>query len=432
LPEHSGTLRKYLRASGLCVSVCLSATDLSAQELRKDVENCRYEGWSKPERVGPALNRIVDFAGIAIGAPSPFVVVSRRGVNGQTVTGPRSGPALEAFTAQGLSLGSITGPRHFLHPRAVVDNRGDLHVVWGEPARDSPSAQAVDPPDLPVSSLWHAVLRARKWSKPAAIYTREGIQWDMTQTSRLLTDVDGGLRIGFPLIAADVPGGVVSLRYMGSRWTASLVPAPMPPVYSDLAPQPNGRAIVSYIAAAPVPGERVFLESAVLVATSSNDRGAWNASQLVGGRETIPAFEPRLITSTDGVVHLVWTQHASGSNQTIALWHTQSSDAGRTWTKTQALALTAQIRRTVLATDRCGNVHAAFQIVAPTGPRIGYTRVVGGKWTEFARPFHERDGTDPVLWVDSGGAIKLGFTESTAGLRQLRVATLSTRPRGGK
>jgi hypothetical protein len=293
----------------------------------------------------------------------------------------------------------------FVDPRVAVDNRGRVHVVWGEPAPGTDVAGAPSVSALDVANLWHAMWSDGKWTTPTRIYEAAHIAWNRFRSSNLIADRKGGLDFSVPVQTADFEPSAVHLHFDSKSWSSHLIAAPATVIYTDIASLSNKRLALVFVAAGR--GFRQGPTESELFVTTSNDDGASWAPLQIGEASQVPAYSPRLAVDDGGRLHMVWIQHAPRSTRTEALWHRSSDDGGRTWSAGARLLLAEQVREPSIVADACGTLHVAVQSQHPTGSNIMYARVANGGWTPLEEPFRESINRAPLLWRDSDARIHM-------------------------
>lgn len=400
--------------------------------------SCTYGAWSRPQSfISDSATRI-DYAGVATGKNSSFVVgtidLAFRRTLGTVEPRPRLPSFLRVVTLSGQSLGAPPGNFVFVYPRSAVDSQGNLHVVWGEPDSSSAVRSEETLGELPVTSLWHATWHQWRWSRPRSVYRRKGIQWGLVQTSKLIATASD-LALAFPVHGAATPGLVVLLTFTGGVWKTREIPNPTGAAYADVVALDRGGFAVAYVAAAlPPPGEHEGQQSTVFVTALDAAAVDWNEAVAVGSADQFPAFQPVLLKGESEELHVIWTQHVERRNVTTGLWHARSGNGGRTWISEPRLPLEVQVSRTATVVDRCGTVHVAVDLHSSraNGPRVGYTRLEGGSWAPLTVLFPDRIGALPVMWSGVDGGIHLLFYDSpviadTGRSARPRITTLELR-----
>jgi hypothetical protein len=396
----------------ICLVSLIPFSALAGQRPRSS--SCVYGGWSRPQSFLSDSATRIDYAGVATGKNSTFIVGTIDLTFRRTVGTGESSPSLPSFlravTLSGESLGAPPGNFVFVYPRSAVDGQGNLHVVWGEPDSSSGVRSEETLGELPVTSLWHATWHQGMWSRPRLVYRRKGIQWELVQTSKLIA-TRSDLALAFPVHSAAAPG-LVLLSFTGGVWKTREIPTPTGAVYADVVALDRGGFAVAYVAAAlPPPGEHEGQESTVFVTTLDAAAIDWNEAVAVGSADQFPAFQPVLLKGESEELHVIWTQHVERRNVTTGLWHARSGNGGRTWISEPRLPLEVQVSRIAGVVDRWGTVHVAVDLHSSraNGPRVGYTRLEGGSWAPLTVLFPDRIGALPVMWSGVDGAPHMLF-----------------------
>lgn len=383
---------------------------------------CRYTGWRPPASIPVSEPTTIRFTDVVERGSRQYMVSVPFALpisSGNVHSSNAGATPLNVQTLSGTKLASPSGTFVFSYPRAAIDSRGDLHVVWGEPDSAPPRWSVESRGDIPVTSLWHSVWRNHAWSVPRRIYRAKQIIWDPITTSRLLADSKGGLRIA---LTASEPKGqqeAIYLAYDGADWRSTRVKNATPVVYADLALGEGNSVALAFVAAPPARGFGVWRENGLFVITSTDGGSHWSSPASVATDERMPAYEPHIFFGARRTIDIVWTQ--AGKQSGATLWHTASDDGGRTWRGATALVSTHPISKTQAIIDSCGSIHTAAQVMTTRGPHIGYARFTDGRWTPLNILFSDQLGAQPKLWLSAIGRPKLSFYQAppTANTQQL-------------
>lgn len=82
---------------------------------------------------------------------------------------------VRGFRVNGEEIAPPTGPHQIRVPRWTTDDRGRLHVVWGQGAVDAVTQEGIE--SDPFSQLWHSTLVDGRWSRPRLVAQGFEIFW---------------------------------------------------------------------------------------------------------------------------------------------------------------------------------------------------------------------------------------------------------------
>lgn len=328
---------------------------------------CSYADWSAPQPIDGAPQRHVAWPSLAVRDGRGYVVGNDiPSFDEDTPVG--KGPLI-ALALGGGSIGKPAGDFAFAFPRAVLDEAGVLHVVWGEPAGPHPRTaqewRGLGYLRLRLGSLWYAMYDSvRGWTVPERLYVGGAVIWAHPNGSIALDPAD---RIHAAVRDAEVPGVVGEradadrlihfVRERGSWYRNLVLTSWGPAVYTSMSAAPAGRIYVAYIA----PDRTARRDLGSVFLTRSLDGGAsWEPHRPID--RPGPPRRPVEVTvhaTRDGVLHLVWSQNESAL-QGGSVRHTESHDGGKTWLPSAPLEPAEGFHTLQAVADRCGTVHVTF------------------------------------------------------------------------
>jgi hypothetical protein len=303
---------------------------------------CAYGSWSEPATVRdqpPDLR----YPSVAVGIGDVLVIgLAGLGASANSAAGTAP-PAVRAPGLRLVRLGDrspvpVLREFTFAYPRAAVDRRGVLHVLWAEPdSGQRPSTAFGDEfRRLRLTSLWHVTYRHGEWGRPERIYRSGEIRWSPVAISALVADSARGMHLVF---TGDSPTGMWTLTHLAlidGRWRATELRTSTPAVYAGLAVGHGRQLAIAYVAAAhDTLGSR---SNSVFVARSADAGATWDAPVEVSLPAERPAYEPRVLIDSADTLHVLWTQFG-GELGGSAVWHVVSTGSGRAWGGRAALRL---------------------------------------------------------------------------------------------
>lgn len=405
-----------LRACVLAVALAACAGAEPGKEIRGDSAAGATLAWSAPALLvrGPTVLfrtpvlAISDSVGYVLSGPPTEPVRAR--------TGNRSADAgsLLAIRLPGRAIQPPDGPFAFIFPRAALDRRGVLHVVWAEPVSRTALDTAGDLRLVRLGSLWYATHDGRNWSPPARIYENERIDWDPARASALALDTAGDPHLAFGSEDREGRWMLIHLRRRGGSWLRTDLRPAAPVVYVDLAPGPAGRVAAVYVSSHR--DEDGFHQNALFTAHSTDGGETWDAHRPLGGPSTWPASEPRIVIGPGGTEHAVWTRTVPGAFDSEGLWHAASADGGATWSGIAALPLSGVTDGKRAVADRAGAVHVVLVRYRNRRADLVHARFSAGRWTPLAPLFPGRMGAAPSMRIDGRDRLHLTWIAQPAGV----------------
>ena len=406
------------------VSTAPAGVDESSTAPSAALRGCEVGQWSTPKRIAgregqPVTTRWPSVAA-GVGGPSYIVGIGLTSVmfaEGDTV---RTAP-LAVLDTSGRNLGRPPGGGQFLHPRAVVDARGRLHVVWGEPSTAGSPVVARHWPRQKVAALWTAAYTPGSgWTKarpllalPDEIQLR--LEWPFASDRR--SAGGGPWSMAVPVRDnAFGPGRVTVLRLEDDSLVTAVVPTRRPVEYASVAWH-GTTAFLGYIEAEPPQGPADDGMNRVYVQASFDNGRTWRPRvRLSPPVARTPASEVTTLVAPDGRVHLVWQQEGTPAGTVIR--HVWSSDSGRTWSTPDDLTGQGEPQALRPVMDSCGTLHLVYhryQGVAYSAPlEYAATRA---KWTAAQPLFPSYTAHQSTLALAADGRLLFVFV---GGLQQAK------------
>ena len=207
----------------------------------------------------------------------------------------------------------------FAFPRIASTPEGGALLVWGRPT-DMESQ---------VDEVWSAEFDGTMWTNVQRVAAGEELAWSPTYHSRLIVAGDE-LRLLAGRTRVRQRSGAVMLRWSRGRWTT--VPLRMPTTsYIQVAELPGDTLVVAYVAGAEPHGNTLFVQRVDLGGNALGER------LRVSPPSAGVVYDPRMITTTDSTLYLVWSGWPSPPSGVRSAQHrahvylASSSDLGRVW-----------------------------------------------------------------------------------------------------
>src|SRR5438552_134892 len=195
--EAKESLKSRMIRALLCGVIASVATvnckrpSTEARAMVGDAAACKDGHWSSPR---PLLNPLIPSSPVA---RSPALVADGSGLyvvgndlppNDQPV---RIGATLTAWRVGRGSIGAPPGDFVFYSPKAALDAKGRLHVLWGEPATHGDTVPPYQWLLLGMSSIWTSVYEPdHGWSVPTRLYSG-AIDWQRWTSGAISRGPDG-------------------------------------------------------------------------------------------------------------------------------------------------------------------------------------------------------------------------------------------------
>lgn len=315
---------------------------------------------------------------------------------------------LRIRTPDGRWISAPPGDFTFAYPRMAVDERRTLHVLWAEPALGDTSRTSTSPSRWSFTSVWHAMLRDGRWSRPQAVYRGAGLNWEPGQVSPLFADGDGTLHVALAVIDDTGVSRILHLYGAATRWSHSVIPLHAPAAYVDMDVDSAANGVVAY--ALSHRDSLGWHTNTILVRRTGDGGRTWGDPIRVSLPEQGPGFEPRLARGRGDTLHLLWTQSDSANiNATTGLWHTRSGDGGATWTAPVRSPFAGMTHQLQAVADPCGGVHVVISDFSRLS--LIYMRLPAAADAPVQPPFSGMAG-GPALGMDASGMLHLVWTET--------------------
>ena len=181
--------------------------------------------------------------------------------------------------------------------RAVVDDRGVVHVMW-VPSDSDRSRR-----------LFYAQFDGEQWTVPQVAAEKKQFIWHPASVSSLIARGD---TLYLVATAAD---GLVYIRGVHARWTTRLIDlwhGAVPGGYPSLTVLRTGRLVLlTQGAALDTPNTRqssLQLTSRMFATWSDDDGVTWAPVRPVSDLQSEPALDFHLVQTHDGVLRAIWYQ----------------------------------------------------------------------------------------------------------------------------
>ena len=318
-------------------------------------QNCIYSEWSAPIQVAIPFGSFVRWPSIAVSATEAYVVGNDIPWLDESLFRPRP---LLALSLPERILGPPGGNFTFAFPKAVVDSRDVLHVIWSEPDSIAPRTGS-DWVELSGTqgSIWYASFSNNVWTKPSQLYRGVDLQWSDVQADVKIDNVD---RLHVAVVDDRVTSSV--LLYMtreGTAWRQTRIPV-HGAVYSSIAVGSEGEVYIAYIG----PDTTMLPDANSVFVTRSFDAGnTWSSPQLISRSGERQAFEVKVISTPDGVIHLVWAQNLSGGIQAAVIRHIfliSPNERYQLWSFPHDLDVEDGFFGLQAISDACGSIHVLY------------------------------------------------------------------------
>lgn len=273
----------------------------------------------------------------------------------------------------GASIGRPIGQFAFVHPRAVVDAAGSLHMVWGEREVNPSRPLSV----TPASSLWYArYSRTGGWTEPRSIYEGPAIEWNGDRA--VLFAREGELRLAFidndivQIRGRRIEPRVVVMRREDEvgEWRSDRLPIPLGTYLGYVLS--GSDAHLMWVG--PDTSEMHDANS-VFYHHSEGDGMNWSGPVRVQRSGDEQAFEIRVFEDPIGRVQAYWAQNRGGGISRDLVRNAISPDGGRTWL-VRDFEFDGIVSMDVVV-DECGSGHVGVgaAVLGDAGElsyRIGY------------------------------------------------------------
>jgi hypothetical protein len=437
-------VRTILVLSGMI----LSAAGCAAAPMSRD---CSSVQWSTPELVWSSSTeseRSLLSAGepnLLLGAAEPIAVAALAPPVSKPSADPPERSYLVAQRIGGPSLGAPAEGASFGDPVAALDPEGTLHMVWAEPGPRE--IKAFGPAGY--TRLMYAQYRDGRWWPAEQIYEGGEIKWDSAVNPSLVIDREGNVHT---LVRALLPDefypAMFHLRSGPGGWkvtrVSKLTRPPRPGLDHRTGLWPNSGAGGSPRLALG-PGRRLYLVTLAAV-TDPQNRGksdppdgrnslwVWRSEDLgdtwserpllVSHRGQEDGREPQILAVGRDTVHLVSVQQLLGEGKREVIWHSLSTDGGKTWSEPAEIRPPVGaffLRNTHLVRTADGALHLAFAALygRDGGDPVWvayHARWEHGRWGPISRLLPQAPQTG-IPWfdleVDHAGGLHVLWTTNT-------------------
>lgn len=296
-------------------------------------------------------------------------------------------------------------------PQVALSDSGALHMVWMEPNPDAlekateESQEGIHARPGEYDGIYYAQRTDTGWSQPRLIF--EGaVEMVAQKPPAFFVDEHEVLHLQFDNMLSREETDVTYLRHDGKSWV-DRSPTVEHAVYSTLERDEDDRLYLVYTA--PVmdgPQGRLFIKW-------SYDGGeTWSESHAIHADQVENANRPRLhIDASSGTLHLLWGQQMGRSVFQAHVFHSTSSDGGRTWTEPAQVGASEEggFRHLRTALDPCGGLHAAYHTMNHDEKRgmVHYTQWQDGTWSDSKEWMPDMHHYLPSLHVGPTGALHL-------------------------
>jgi hypothetical protein len=262
---------------------------------------------------------------------------------------------LTVLNADGVDLGVPSGRFTFGFPRALVDGRDRLRLLWAEPDVVDTSVSAMEWFHQRPTTLWAAMLSPDSgWSQPEVILRDAGLRWGFGYPIGGGSTTDGVVH--FALTLRDgAAGRLVHLSRRNGVWNVGEIPSRRGGAYVGLAADGHHLA-VGYVSTAP--GSRSDHNS-VFLSRSMDGGVSWTPGELVSRSGETPAYDLLTLVAGDDTEHLIWKQLRSSGLPVLR--HVSRAPSDDAWSVPSDLELPADAHNFRAITGPCNTVHVVFE-----------------------------------------------------------------------
>ena len=376
--------------------------------------SCPYGEWSEPRpiSVGSAASVApVTFASLTSTRSGAVFLVGNDVRNfgpGLVAENPLS--AWEITPHGDKCIGRPPGTSRFAYPRALVDARDRLHLLWGEPAGEVRPIRGSEWREEELVSIWTSVYDPMHgWSAPRPLFDGRDLRlaWhnmlapihsQAQRSSAVLAvpiDPRGAGGEGMVLVSFDAADSLV----------ASIVQTTSQVAYSS-AVSVGANAFLGFIAPAPV--ERFESDRNSVFMQSSGDGGVtWRPPVPVSRSGRAAASEVKVLIAPDGTVHLVWQEEHRGR---IVFRHVLSRDGGESWSAPDDLEAPPSAYHFQAAVGNCGTLHLVWEHRDWPADLSHIDHATWrGRWSAITHVFTTLTVNMPVLHLAHDGRLLLAF-----------------------
>lgn len=373
-----------------------------------------YGGWSEPRpiRVGSgAAAAPATFASLASARSGAVFLVGNDVRNfGPSLAAENPLSAWELDPHGDKCIGRPHGTFLFAYPRALVDARDRLHLLWGEPAHEVRPVRGSESREEELASIWTSVFDAiRGWSAPRPLFEGHDLHLAWNQ---MLAPIHSPAQRSSAVLAVPIDPlctggeGMVLVSLGAADTLVASVVRTTSRVSCGCAVSVGTDAFLGYITPAPV--ERFGLDRYGVFVQSSRDGGAtWRPPVLVSRSGSAAASESKALMAPDGTVHLVWRREHRGRT---VFRHASSRDGGESWSTPDDLVAPPSAYHFQAAVGRCGTLHLvwAHRDWPADLSHIDHA-TWRGRWSAITHAFTTLTVSAPVLHLAHDGRLLLAF-----------------------
>ena len=381
-----------LLAGGLTCARTPSSTDhmYGAKEVR----------WSPLRPVGDRMAnypRLARYASLAVGPEGMWIVGNN--TPGLTIARLSSGP-LTVWNPQAEDVGRPAGRFTFAFPKAALDSRGRLQVLWCEPRESPPADSAFILLDSGCGSLWRATYQADSgWSHADKVY--EGsLLWDSRAVDNIATH-ESTLGLAVPVWEGELTA--LFILYRQNRWKVQPLPLASRPAYVSTA-WIGRRVFVAYVAAT----EGETDTNSVWLVYSDDFGASWSKAVRIQRGGSIGAFDLRARVTPNDLLHLVWSQTTPQTGRVLR--HMAVRRDGSVAVPAQDLSLPSNANAFQVTADQFSQLHAVYEgaFAGGVGGALNFDYAVWhGAWSQPQHVFPGLTLVEPALATGTDGTLHL-------------------------
>ena len=285
-------------------------------------------------------------------------------------------------------------------PVLVADQEQRMHAFWSRADNNNL--------DSPGMAIYYARWEDGKWSQPEMILTSPVGKADqpaagIDDTGNLYVAWSGGLDGEIYFSQSEASQAIIASSWSNPEQLPTLQNAGSAP---SMLIEPNGIINIAY--AIPLNENR-----GIYLVRSEDEGSTWSNPVLIFDAEDAGwamVDEPRLTSSENGHLHILWTRHTLPSGQgPLSLMYSRSEDLGVSWSEPQSVMDTPVVWSEIVGTDD-QTVQRIWQETSSTGTTLWHEQSLddGETWirTVPVSVFGDTVGT-PSLSRDSAGRLHL-------------------------
>jgi hypothetical protein len=313
---------------------------------------------------------------------------------------------LAAANLGGSTIARPDGRFTFTSPLALTVRGPDqTHLYWIEPDVIPDTLAPLEWLTMRFTSVWMSSASVPgPWAAPQQIF-HGPLRWSMTGVDQQNGSAPGSL------IAFSSDQDVIVIA-PGSEASLHRIPVTMLfPIYPTVGSH-EGRMLLAFIAGDPsVPGGD---RNSVFVQSSGDGGQSWSRPVAIYRARGLPAYDAKLLRSSDGVWHLVWrTQSGSGA---AALHHSSSGDDGSSWSESKSIGLPTGAAGLRVVMDAGDRIHAVYDDWGGGGTDGHIDHVIwNGEWLAPTHLYAPMRPTNPILLAQASGDVVLAFLTHSPG-----------------